>query len=193
MTILIVKALLISFGIFVFLSTTANTQARNEKATFAGGCFWCMESVFEEIPGVIDVVSGYEGGTGKEPTYESYAQKGHIEVIQVTYDPSKVSYEELLKVFWMQIDPTDAGGQFVDRGPQYRSAVFYHNEDQKRLAEKSKEELGKSGKFEKPVVTEIIPSSTFYKAEDYHQDYYKKSPLRYKYLPVRFRPRPVSG
>src|SRR5208283_12908 len=155
-------------GMFLLFSMTAGAQSKYEKATFAGGCFWCMESAFEKIPGVIDVVSGYEGGTGKDPTYESYAQKGHVEVIQVTYDPSKVSYEELLKVFWMQIDPTDTGGQFVDRGPQYRSAVFYHNEDQKRFAEKSKEELGKSGKFEKPVVTEIIPSSRFYKAEDYH-------------------------
>ena len=181
MTTLIIKALLTSFGMVLAFAMAAEAQSRYEKATFAGGCFWCMESAFEKVPGVIEVVSGYEGGAGKDPTYETYAQKGYVEVIQVAYDPSKISYEDLLKVFWMQINPTDPGGQFVDRGPQYRSAIFYGNDEQKRLAEKSKEELDKSGKFQKPVVTEIIPTSTFYKAEDYHQDYYKKNPLRYTY------------
>src|SRR5208283_1960072 len=131
------------------------------------------------------VISGYTGGTGENPTYEDYAQKGHIEAVQISYDPSKISYSELLDVFWRQIDPTDPSGQFVDRGPQYRSAIFYQNEEQKSLAEKSKEELAKSGRFQKPIVTEIIKATTFYKAEDYHQDYYKKNPIHYKYY--RFR------
>ena len=131
--------------------------------------------------------------TGENPTYEDYAQKGHIEAVQITYDPSKISYSQLLDVFWRQIDPTDPRGQFVDRGPQYRSAIFYHDEEQKKLAEESKEALGKSGKFDKPIVTEIIKASAFYKAEDYHQDYHKKNPIRYKLLPVQFGPRPVFG
>lgn len=123
---------------------------------------------------------GYTGGTGKDPTYEDYGQKGHIEAVEIIYDPSKISYSRLLDVFWRQIDPTDSGGQFVDRGKQYRSAIFYHNEEQKEAAEKSKEALGKSGKYQRPVVTEILKATSFFKAEDYHQDYYKKNPLRYK-------------
>ena len=175
------KILLLSLGFFAVLAVIANAQSQSEKATFAGGCFWCMESAFEKLDGVIDVVSGYAGGNGQNPTYEDYAKKGHVEVIEVTYDPSKISYERLLEVFWMQIDPTDAGGQFVDRGAQYRSAIFVHNEEQKRVAEKSKEELSKSGRYTKPVVTEILAASPFFKAEDYHQDYYKKNAIRYKF------------
>ena len=154
-----------------------------KKATFAGGCFWCSEADFEKLPGVIKVVSGYTGGRKKNPSYEevSSGTTGHVEAIQVYYDPSKVTYEELLDAFWKHIDPTDSEGQFVDRGSQYRSAIFYHDEDQKRLAEKSKEDLGKSGRFRKPIVTEIIKFTQFYEAEEYHQDYYKKNPLRYKY------------
>jgi len=140
-----------------------------------------MEPPFEKLKGVTEVVSGYAGGAGENPTYEDYGKKGYIEAVQVTYDSSIISYAQILDVFWRQIDPTDRGGQFVDRGPQYRSAIFYHNEDQKSLAEKSKEELSKSGRFDKPIVTEIIKETAFYKAEDYHQDYYKKNPIRYKY------------
>lgn len=151
-----------------------------EKAIFAGGCFWCMESPFEKLNGVVDVVSGYVGGLGEDPTYNDYAQKGHVEVVEVTYDPKVVSYKKLLDVFWRQINPTDAGGQFGDRGPQYRSAIFYLNEQQKALAEQSKEELSKSGRFSEPIVTEILKASKFYKAEEYHQNYAEKNPIRYK-------------
>lgn len=156
----------------------------NEKtriATLAGGCFWCVEADLEKLPGVLKVVSGYTGGTGTNPTYETYARQGHIEAVQVFYDPGKISYDALLDAFWRHIDPTDAGGQFVDRGPQYRSAIFYHDEEQKRIAEKSRDNLGKSGRFDKPIVTEILKFTKFYDAEEYHQDYYKKNPLRYRY------------
>jgi peptide methionine sulfoxide reductase msrA/msrB len=152
-------------------------------ATFAGGCFWCTEADFEKLPGVVKVISGYTGGQKENPSYEevSSGTTGHVEAIQVYYDSSKITYEELLDYFWRHIDPTDSGGQFVDRGSQYRSVIFYHDEEQKRLAEKSKEELSKSGKFNKPIVTEILKFNKFYKAEEYHQDYYKKNPLRYKF------------
>ena len=159
----------------------AGTMQHNETAVFAGGCFWCMTPPFEKLNGVTEVVSGYTGGTGLNPTYEDYAAKGHIEAVKVTYDPSKVSYSQLLDVFWRQIDPTDQGGQFCDRGPQYRSAIFYENPEQKQAAEKSREALGKSGRYQKPIVTELIKATQFYKAEDYHQDYYKKNPIRYKF------------
>ncbi len=141
-----------------------------------------MEGPFEEIEGVQDVVSGYTGGDVEYPTYErvSTGMTGHAEAVQVTYDPSKVSYPELLEVFWRQIDPTDASGQFADKGSQYRTAIFYHNEEQKTLAEKSKDVLEKSGKFDAPVVTEITPFGEFYRAEDYHQDYYKNFSNDYK-------------
>ncbi|MBI4377952.1 MAG: peptide-methionine (S)-S-oxide reductase MsrA [Nitrospinae bacterium] len=153
-----------------------------EKATFAGGCFWCMEPPFEKLDGVKEVISGYTGGQKKEPTYEEVSAgiTGHAEAVQVTYDPSKINYAKLLDVFWKQIDPTDSKGQFCDRGSQYRTAIFYHTSEQKDLAEKSKEDLQKSGRLEKPIVTEIVQYSEFYKAEDYHQDYYKKNPIRYK-------------
>jgi peptide methionine sulfoxide reductase msrA/msrB len=157
------------------------TNAMTQTATFAGGCFWCVESDFEKIPGVIKVISGYTGGSGDNPSYETYGKTGHVEAVQVFYDPSKINYEQLLEFFWRHMDPTDAGGQFGDRGPQYRSAIFYQDEEQRRLAEKSKEALGKSGRFAKPIVTEIIKFNKFFNAEDYHQDYYKKNPLRYKY------------
>ena len=159
---------------------SANTKL--EKATFAGGCFWCMEPPFEELDGVIEVISGYTGGEEKNPTYEQVAtgKTGHAEAVQITYDPSRVSFEKLLEVFWRQIDPTDDGGQFADRGSQYRTAIFFHNDEQKNIAEKSKETLTKSSKFKKPIVTEIHPYIQFYPAEDYHQDFYKKSSSRYK-------------
>lgn len=182
---LVITALILSLCLFGALAGTANTQAKYEKATFAGGCFWCMQPPFEKLKGVAKVVAGYAGGAGENPTYEDYADKGYIEAVEVTYDPSIISYNQLLDVFWRQIDPTDSGGQFVDRGPQYRSAIFYLNQEQKSLAQKSKEDLGKSGRFDKPIVTEIVQATTFYKAEDYHQDYYKKNPIRYKYYRYR--------
>lgn len=152
-------------------------------ATFAGGCFWCMEPPFDQIKGVKSTVSGYTGGQKEDPTYEevSSGTTGHTEALQVTYDPSQVSYEKLLEVFWKNIDPTDPNGQFCDKGNQYRSAIFYHDEEQKRLAESSKEKLVKSGQLKKPIVTEITAFKKFYPAEDYHQDYYRKNPIRYKY------------
>jgi peptide methionine sulfoxide reductase msrA/msrB len=162
-------------------------KAVNEKisdlatAMFAGGCFWCVESDFEKVPGVVEVISGYSGGRGENPTYENYAAKGYVEVVQVKYDPAKVSYQQLLDVFWRHIDPTDPDGQFVDRGPQYRAAIFYLNDTEKQQAEASKEALAKSGRFSKPIVTEILPATTFYRAEEYHQDYYKTHSLKYKY------------
>ncbi len=153
-----------------------------ELATFAGGCFWCLEADFEKLPGVIKVISGYTGGKKPNPTYEevSTGKTEHLEAVQIYYDPQKISYEELLKFFWKNIDPTDAGGQFVDRGSQYRTAIFYHNEQQRKLAEKSKEELIALGKFSKPIATEIKKLTQFYPAEEYHQDYFKKEPLRYE-------------
>jgi peptide methionine sulfoxide reductase msrA/msrB len=154
-----------------------------KKATFAGGCFWCTEADLEKLPGVVKVISGYTGGQKENPTYEevSSGKTGHLEAVQVTYDPSKITYEVLLDAFWKHINPTDDGGQFVDRGPQYRSAIFYHDEEQKGVAEKSKEALSKSGRFDKPIVTEIIKFTKFYEAEDYHQDYYKKHSLKYAF------------
>lgn len=165
--------------------TSAGTIPHLEKATLAGGCFWCMAPPFEKLNGVHEVLSGYTGGTGPNPTYEDYAAKGQIEAVQITYDPSKINYSELLDVFWRQIDPTDPGGQFCDRGPQYRSAIFYENDGQKLSAERSKEALEKSGRYQLPIVTELIKASQFYKAEDYHQDYYKKNPIRYKFYRSR--------
>ncbi|WP_064092940.1 peptide-methionine (R)-S-oxide reductase MsrB [Rossellomorea aquimaris] len=152
-------------------------------ATFAGGCFWCMEPPFEKLDGVYSVISGYTGGEEKNPTYDEVSSKqtGHVEAVQIQYDPDVITYEQLLKVFWRQIDPTDAGGQFVDRGPQYVSGIFYHSEEQKQQAEASKQELADSGRFDKDLVTEILPAKTFYKAEEYHQDYYKKNELSYKF------------
>ena len=154
-----------------------------QKATFAGGCFWCSETDFEKLPGVAKVISGYTGGQKENPSYAqvSSGDTGHVEAVQVYYDPSKISYEELLDAFWRHIDPTDSGGQFVDRGLQYRSAIFYHDEEQKQLAEKSKDALSKSGRFDRPIVTEINKFTKFYEAEDYHQDYYKKHSLKYSY------------
>lgn len=159
-----------------------SSETKLEKATFAGGCFWCMQPPFRKLSGVHSVVSGYTGGTKKDPAYEEVSEgvTGHAEAVEIFYDPSKVSYEELLDVFWRNIDPTQANGQFADRGPQYRTAIFYHTEEQKRLAEISKKELARSGKFLKALVTAVQPASDFYPAEEYHQDYDKKNPLHYK-------------
>ncbi|MBN1522450.1 MAG: peptide-methionine (R)-S-oxide reductase MsrB [Candidatus Aureabacteria bacterium] len=160
---------------------SVSSEENLKKATFAGGCFWCMVKPFDSYDGVKEVLSGYMGGKGEDPTYDDYAKKGHVEVIQITYDPSIITYSQLLDIFWRQIDPTDSGGQFVDRGPHYRSAIFYHDEEQKKEAGESKKALEKSGRFDKPIVTEILPASMFYEAEDYHQDYYKTNPTHYKF------------
>lgn len=152
-----------------------------KTATFAGGCFWCMQGPFENVEGVISVVAGYTGGTTENPTYRevSSGKTGHFEAVQVTYDSDMVSYETLLDVFWRQIDPTDDGGQFADQGPQYRTAIFWHDDEQKRMAEESKVALNKSGKFTRPVATLILPSAPFYPAEEYHQNYAAKKPQEY--------------
>ncbi len=156
--------------------------ATAKKAYFAGGCFWCTEADFEKLPGVYEAISGYAGGREKNPTYRQVAsgQTGHVETVEVYYDPNRVSYEQLLHHFWRHINPTDGGGQFVDRGPQYRPVIFYTNETERQIAEKSRAELAKSGKFSRPIQTEILKFTGFYPAEEYHQDYYKKNPWRYK-------------
>ncbi len=175
----------ILIGVFATIAggVSGSAAVPLEKATFAGGCFWCMEPPFEKLPGVESVVSGYTGGFKVNPSYKevSAGTTGHVEAVEVSYDPSRISYETLLHVFWRQVDPTDAGGQFVDRGSPYRSVIFYHTQNQKLLAEKSRVELQKSRRFTKPIVTEILPAGTFYPAEEYHQDYYKKNPVRYKF------------
>jgi len=154
-----------------------------EKATFAGGCFWCMQALFDKVKGVVSTIAGYTSGHKKNPTYEEVCsgKTGHSEAIEILYDPSRVTYEQLLDIFWKNIEPTMLNRQFVDFGTQYRTTIFYHDEEQKRLAEVSKERLEKSGEFYKPIVTEIQPASTFYKAEEYHQQYYKKNPIRYEF------------
>jgi peptide methionine sulfoxide reductase msrA/msrB len=169
--------------LILLFSVPCIAEEKLETAFFAGGCFWCMESPFEKIPGVKEVISGYTGGQKENPTYEevSSGTTGHLEAVQVVYNPLKISYAQLLEIFWRQIDPTDPDGQFVDRGKQYRSAIFYKSKEEKALAEKSKLELEKSKRFSAPIVTEIISATKFYPAEDYHQDYYKKNPLRYRY------------
>lgn len=157
-------------------------QISYQLATFAGGCFWCMVKPFDKQPGIIQVVSGYTGGHVENPTYQQVCSDttGHLEAVQITFDPEVFSYERLLELYWQQIDPTDAGGQFADRGHSYTTAIFVHNDEQKRLAEQSKRILAESGRFDKPIVTPILPAAVFYAAEDYHQGYYKSNPLRYQ-------------
>lgn len=152
-----------------------------ELATFAGGCFWCMVKPFDQFDGIEKVVSGYTGGHVENPTYEQVCQDntGHYEAVQITFDPAIFPYEKLLEIFWQQIDPTDEGGQFHDRGTSYKTAIFYHSEEQREKAEKSKRTLADSGRFQKEIVTSILPAKPFYEAEEYHQDYYKKHPIRY--------------
>ncbi len=171
------------FGMLLLGAGVATAaEGRMETATFAGGCFWCMEPPFEKLDGVISVIAGYTGGTVENPTYEqvSSGKTGHAEAVLVEYDSSKVRYEKLLEAFWMNVDPTTPNAQFADKGSQYRTAIFYHTEEQQRLAEASKRQLEQSGKFTKPIVTEIVPASAFYSAEEYHQDYYKKNAIHYK-------------
>ena len=157
-------------------------EPKTDVATFAGGCFWCMEAPFEKLDAVISVTSGYSGGEEEDPTYQQVASgsTSHVEAVQIVYDPQKVSYRQLLDVFWRQIDPTDPGGQFADRGAHYQTVIFCHDEEQRKLAEKSKQALAGSGRFDKPIATRIEPYTVFYPAEDYHQDYYEKYPVRYK-------------
>lgn len=164
---------------------TNHKQTSTEQALFAGGCFWCMEKPFEQLGGVLSVESGYAGGTTANPTYENYAGSGHIEVVRIVYDPTVVNYEKLLEVFWRQVDPTDSGGQFVDRGHAYTTAIFTSNQQQRILAEASKKRMDSSGIFKKPIVTPILDAPTVYQAEEYHQDYYKKNPIRYNYYRSR--------
>ena len=172
--------LLIMF-LLMAIGEATPAETRSEKATFAGGCFWCMQPVFVNMPGVISAVVGYTGGTVKNPTYEevSSGTTGHVEAIQILFDPSKISYQKLLDTFWHEINPTDAAGQFVDRGSQYQPMIFYHTDEQKLAAEKSQEALQKSGVFKDNIAVKIVQAPEFYQAEEYHQLFYKKSPIRY--------------
>ena len=168
---------------FVTLIGGVAGAAALERAIFAGGCFWCMEAPFDRLPGVVSVTAGYTGGQKKNPTYQevSAGDTGHAEAVQIVYDPSRISYPALLEVFWRNVDPTVADRQFCDVGNQYRAAIFYVGEEQRKSALQSKAALEKSGLLRQPVVTGIVPATEFYPAEEYHQHYYKKNPLRYKY------------
>ena len=180
---LLATLLAITCGLALAQTLPAKLNAATPtKATFAGGCFWCMEAPFDKLPGVISTTSGYIGGSVKNPTYEqvSSGRTGHTEAVQVVYDSTKVSYEKLLEVFWANIDPTVKNAQFCDHGSQYRSGVFFHDEAQRKAAEASRAALDKSKPFKQPIVTEITKAAEFYAAEDYHQDYYMKNPVRYK-------------
>ena len=169
--------------LFFLVPAVSWSAAKTETATFAGGCFWCVEAVFDGLPGVVSVVSGYTGGRKKNPTYEdvSAGGTGHAESVRVVYDPSRVSYGRLLELFWHNVDPTVKDAQFCDHGDQYRSAIFYHNEAQRRLALVSKGRLEKTKPFKGPIVTEIVPAAEFYPAEEYHQGYHRKNPIRYRF------------
>ena len=189
MVIAIIAVTAIIFGGHPAQSTDAKMEKpmkdkpqKTETAVFAGGCFWCTESDFEKVDGVLEVISGYTGGRAANPTYEqvSAGGSGHVEAVKVVYDPDKVTYAQLLQVFWRHVDPTDGGGQFVDRGSQYRSVIFYSTDQERNLAEASKQSLSASGRFGKPIATEILRLGEFYPAEEYHQDYYKKDPIQYR-------------
>jgi peptide methionine sulfoxide reductase msrA/msrB len=183
------KAILIAIGMILIVACTESEGKGNtmmiknpETAVFAGGCFWCIEAAFSEEKGVIKATSGYTGGTIANPTYEQVCSRttGHYEAVEVAFDPSVISYDRLLDIFWRNIDPTDSAGQFADRGQQYKTAIFYKDEGQRKAAEGSKKQLNNSGILGKPVATKILPASAFYRAEDYHQDYYKKCPVKYR-------------
>jgi methionine-S-sulfoxide reductase len=179
--------LLLSYAL-IAASTVASSQGQNSSpaetrtAIFAGGCFWCIQPAFDKAKGVIKTVVGYCGGTQPNPTYEvvSSEKTGYRESLQITYDPAKISYDQLLDIYWRQIDPTQADGQFTDIGPSYRAAIFYSNDDEKKIAEISKEKLARSGKFNKPIATEILPAMKFYPAEAYHQKYYQQNPEHFE-------------
>jgi peptide methionine sulfoxide reductase msrA/msrB len=182
MNTLLLAAMAVALVLPALMANPVGAAEKNlRKATFAGGCFWCMEPPFAALAGVISVTSGYMGGTTAHPTYANYAAGGHSEVVQVVYDPARIGYAELLDVFWRQIDPTDAGGQFADRGQAYSTAIFYHDQEQQRLAEASRAALAASGRFARPIVTPLRAAATFYPAEEYHQDYARKNPIRYKF------------
>jgi peptide methionine sulfoxide reductase msrA/msrB len=190
-TLITIIALMLFFSIYYPALSTDKEMGGEMKAqpqetqtaVFAGGCFWCMESDFEKVAGIVEVISGYTGGDVANPTYEqvSGGGTGHVEAVKIVYDPARITYKKLLDVFWRHVDPTDPGGQFVDRGSQYQSAIFYANEKEKEMAENSKKMLEDSGRFKDPIATEILSLGAFYPAEDYHQDYYKKNPLRYRW------------
>ena len=177
------KTVFLTMFILLGITSLSWSEKKLEKATFAGGCFWCMEKPFEQVEGVKDVISGFTGGVKEDPSYHevSAGNTGHCEAVEVVYDSSAVTYKELLDVFWRNIDPTTPNRQFNDVGNQYRTGIFYHNDEQKRFAEESKKHWDDSGKFGKPIVTEIPPASKFYQAEDYHQDYYKTHSVQYKF------------
>ena len=176
----LVALLVLASGVALAAAPAGPETAR---ATFAAGCFWCVESDFDKVPGVLSTTSGYMGGTKKDPTYEevSAGGTGHAEVVQVAYDPKKVTYAQLLQVYWHNVDPLTPNAQFCDHGEQYRSAIFVADAEQRRLAEESLRALQASRRFDKPIVTELLPAAEFYPAEEYHQDYYRKNPLRYRY------------
>jgi peptide-methionine (S)-S-oxide reductase len=180
---LLFTVLTIVGGHFHLPDGLAADSGSTAKAYFAGGCFWCMEEAFEKVDGVIETVSGYMGGTVKNPTYEevSAGQTGHAESVEVRYDPSKVTYTQLLEAFWRNVDPVTPNAQFCDHGSQYRAVIFYQGEDEKRLAEESKRAIEQSKRFSTPIVTQVTAASEFFQAEEYHQDFYKKNPIRYKY------------
>ena len=177
-------ALALAGALLAVMATHATAEeTEHAKATFAGGCFWCVEEAFEKVSGVISATSGYTGGNADNPTYKQVTsgRTGHAEAVEVIYDPAQITYEQLLDVFWRNVDPTVMNRQFCDFGDQYRTAIFVHDDEQMRLAEASKKTLQESKPFAEPIVTPIVAASTFYPAEDYHQDYYKHNPLRYKY------------
>ncbi|MGZ4954460.1 MAG: peptide-methionine (S)-S-oxide reductase MsrA [Methylobacter sp.] len=183
-SILLLRLMLLGiFGLGSGASVAATAGTDINKATFAGGCFWCMVAAFDNLTGVVEVIAGYTGGHSQNPTYEevSAGGTGHVEAIQVLYDSAKISYTKLLEVFWHNVDPTVTNRQFCDIGPEYRAEIFYQDEEQRRLAEQSKAELAQSKPFKDPIVTRIVAASTFYPAEEYHQYYYRKNPVRYKY------------
>ena len=183
MRMMLATTLAVAVALGATVAAAAATASGNAVATFAGGCFWCMEPPYDELDGVISTTSGYTGGRKQNPTYEevSTGTTGHTEAVQVVFDPKRISYARLLEVFWRNIDPLTANAQFCDHGTQYRSGIFYHDAEQRRLAEDSKRALEASGRFKGPIVTEIVAAGTFYPAEEYHQDYYKKNPIRYKF------------
>jgi peptide-methionine (S)-S-oxide reductase len=176
-------AMLLAAGPQVYAEQPTATSGTAAKAYFAGGCFWCMEEAFEKLDGVLDVVSGYMGGSVKNPSYEqvSAGQTGHAESVEVRYDPAKVTYTQLLEAFWRNVDPITPNAQFCDHGTQYRAVIFYQGEDERRAAEDSKRAIEQSKRFSTPIVTQLTAASEFYPAEEYHQDFYKKNPIRYKY------------
>ncbi len=178
------QLLIFTFSLFLFY---APAQAEQQVAIFAGGCFWCMQAPFDALPGVIATKAGYTGGKKDNPTYEetSSGSTGHREAVEVSFDPQKITYKKLLEVYWKNIDPLDSKGQFCDKGEQYTSAVFYQNEEQKKAFEISKTEIEKKGQLKSKIETLLLPAQKFYAAEDYHQSYYKKNPVRYKYYRLR--------